>query len=127
MRTLQEKFEALTVRLRGLPPDKHTAEYKRVVRLMQHQVKLLRNAGAVGREVCQARALLIDVLLRHLWDHAKGSLSPQAQKEFPPLTLVALGGYGRAEINLRSDLDIMFLHQGQVAVGTKPMPSPLNG
>lgn len=123
MRTLQEKFEALTVRLRGLPPDKHTAEYKRVVRLMQHQVKLLRNAGAGGRELCQARALLVDVLLRHLWDHAKGSLSPQAQKEFPPLALVALGGYGRAELNLRSDLDIMFLHQGQVAVGTKPMPS----
>ncbi len=123
MRTSQEKFESLVTRLTGLAPAQHLGEYKKVVKLMNHQVRLLQNAGAGGQEVCQARALLVDVLLRQLWDYAKGSLTPQAQKEFPPLAIVALGGYGRGELNPLSDLDVSFLHQGQVVVGTKPLPS----
>jgi [protein-PII] uridylyltransferase len=74
-----------------------------------------------GREICQARAAILDALLRHLWDSSRNSLSPQAQKEFPPLALVAIGGYGRAELNPHSDIDFMFLHDGQVAAG-KPLP-----
>jgi [protein-PII] uridylyltransferase len=123
MRTSQEKFESLAVRLKGLEPSQHLEEYRKILKLMNHQVRLLQNAGAGGGEVCRARALMVDVLIRHLWEHARSSLTAQAQKEFPPLAIVALGGYGRAELNPLSDLDICFLHQGQVVVGTKPLPT----
>ena len=123
MRTLQEKFESLTARLKGLEPAQHLPEYKKVLLLMKHQVRLLQNAGAGGGEVCRARALMVDVLIRHLWDHAKTGLTEQSQREFPPLSLVALGGYGRGELNPLSDLDVSFLHHGQVVVGTKPLPT----
>jgi [protein-PII] uridylyltransferase len=82
---------------------------------------LLHRAGAGGREICAGRAAMLDALLRHLWASAKSSLSAQAQKEFPPLALVAIGGYGRAELNPHSDIDFMFLHDGQIAAN-KPLP-----
>ena len=62
------------------------------------------------------------MLLRYLWEAAKSSLSEQARKEFPQLALVAIGGYGRAELNPHSDIDFMFLHSRQVAAGARPLP-----
>ncbi len=124
MRTLREKIEAsVSARLDGLAPAEHLGRYKAFLKVESHRLRLMHRAGAGGREVCHARALLVDVLIQHLWAVAKASLSEQAQKEFPPLALVALGGYGRGELNPCSDLDIMFLHYGQVVVGTKPLPS----
>jgi [protein-PII] uridylyltransferase len=82
---------------------------------MQHR------AGAGGIEICRARAAILDVLLRYLWAAAKGSLSKQAQEEFPALALVAIGGYGRGELNPHSDIDVMFLHDRQIAV-SRPLP-----
>jgi [protein-PII] uridylyltransferase len=124
MRTLQEQFEAgVAARLAGHLPSAELGRYKAFLKVESHRLKIRHRAGASGREVCQGRALLVDVLIRHLWDTAKGGMSGQAQKEFPPLALIALGGYGRAELNPLSDLDIMFLHYGQVVVGSKPLPS----
>jgi [protein-PII] uridylyltransferase len=94
---------------------------KAFLKVETHRLKLWHRGGAGGYETCRARAVMLDALLRHLWVSARGSLSPQAQKEFPPLALVAIGGYGRAELNPYSDIDFMFLHDGQVAAG-KPLP-----
>ena len=107
------------------PADASAAErlsrYKGFLKVETHRLKLWHRGGAEGQEICGARAAMLDALLRHLWNTARSSLSPQAQKEFPPLALVAIGGYGRAELNPYSDIDFMFLHDGQVAAG-KPLP-----
>jgi [protein-PII] uridylyltransferase len=121
---LLKKIETAAERL-ALPPEATTAEklarYKGFIKVQTHGLKLRHRQGAGGREVCAGRAAMLDALLRHLWDAAKASLSAQAQKEFPPLSLVAIGGYGRAELNPHSDIDFMFLHDGQVAAN-KPLP-----
>jgi len=108
-----------------LPPDCDAAEqlarYKGFLKIETHRLKMEHRAGAGGREICEARATILDALLRYLCGAARGSLSAQAQKEFPPVALVAIGGYGRAELNPHSDIDFMFLHDGQVAAG-KPLP-----
>src|SRR5438045_1634459 len=103
-------------------PAQELARYKAFLKVETHRLKLLHRAGGSGRDVCTARAAILDVLLRYLWEAAKNSLSAQAQKEFPPLALVAIGGYGRAELNPHSDIDFMFLHDGQVVAGGKPLP-----
>ena len=127
MQSLLEKIEANAATRLTLPPGKlpaqELARFKAFLKVETHRVKLLHRAGGGGREVCRARAAILDVLLRYLWNAAKASLSDQAQKEFPPLALVAIGGYGRAELNPHSDIDFMFLHDGQVvAGGRRPLP-----
>src|SRR5277367_2374276 len=115
---------AAEVRL-TLPPSSTAADklaaYKTFLKVQTHRLKMEHRAGADGREICRARAAILDELLWHLWAEAKTSLSPQAQKEFPPLALVAIGGYGRAELNPHSDIDFMFLHDGQIAAN-KALP-----
>jgi [protein-PII] uridylyltransferase len=126
MPTLVEKIETNAAERLSLPPGtlpaQELARYRRFLNVESHRLKMMHRAGTSGREVCQGRAALIDVLLRYLWASAKSSLSAQAQKEFPPLALVALGGYGRGELNPHSDIDFMFLHSGQIAAYSKPLP-----
>src|SRR5436190_14173309 len=126
MLTLVEKIEANAAKRLaldpGVPPAQELGRYKNFLKVESHRLKILHRAGAAGREICRGRAALIDLLLRHLWDASRSGLSAQAQKEFPPLALVAVGGYGRAELNPYSDIDLMFLHDGQVVAGSKPLP-----
>ena len=103
-------------------PAQELPRYKNFLKVESHRLKILHRAGGSGREICRGRAALMDILLRYLWDAAKSTLSPQAQKEFPPLALIAIGGFGRAELNPHSDIDFMFLHAGQVVAGSKPLP-----
>src|SRR5712691_9412762 len=126
MQNLLQKIEADAAARLPLPagrqPTQELARYKGFLKIETHRLKMLHRAGAGGLEICQARAEILDLLLRYLWETAKGSLSAQAQREFPAIALVAIGGYGRAELNPHSDIDFMFLHNKQVAGGTRALP-----
>jgi [protein-PII] uridylyltransferase len=125
MQSVLEKIEANAAGRLKLPhgrlPTEELERYKRFLKVETHRVKMLHRAGGGGLDTCRARAGIIDVLLKYLWDAARLSLSAEAQTRFPPLALIAIGGYGRAELNPFSDIDFMFLHSGQVA-GSKPLP-----
>ena len=105
----------------GRLPNQELTRYKAFLKVESHRLLMHHRGGAGGLEVCHARALVIDLMLQHMWETVKASLSPQSQKEFPKMALVALGGYGRAELNPFSDIDFMFLHELQV-VNNKPLP-----
>ena len=126
MLTLTEKIESSAANRLLLPPGRLPAaelpRYRAFLKVETHRLKILHRAGAGGLEICRARAALMDILLRNLWDTVKSSLSPESQKGFPAIALVAIGGYGRAELNPCSDIDFMFLHEGQVVASSKPLP-----
>lgn len=84
--------------------------YKKFLRIEEHRLRLKHQAGGGGREICARRVDLVDVLLRHVFGAA--ALYARAQSGTPavPLALMALGGYGRGELNPFSDVDVMFLH-----------------
>jgi [protein-PII] uridylyltransferase len=125
MQELLEKIKTNAAARLTLPPGRlptqELARYKTFLKVETHRLKILHRAGGGGLEICRGRAAIIDILLRYLWNTAKSNLSEQAQKEFPQLTLVAIGGYGRAELNPHSDIDFMVLHNRQVA-GNRPLP-----
>lgn len=125
MQELVNKIEADAAARLQLPPGRQATQelgrYKAFLKVETHRLKLMHRAGAGGLEVCRGRATILDVMLRYLWDSAKAGLTEQARKEFPALGLVAIGGYGRAELNPHSDIDFMFLHSGQIAV-SRPLP-----
>jgi len=107
----------------GRQPSQELARYKAFLKVETHRLKLLHRSGAGGLEVCRARSAIVDLLIGYLWESAIGSLSEQGQKEFAQqLAIAAIGGYGRAELNPHSDIDFMFLHNRQVAAGSKPLP-----
>ncbi|HWI56428.1 MAG TPA: [protein-PII] uridylyltransferase, partial [Bacillota bacterium] len=97
------------------------ARYKGFLKLETHRLKMLHRAGAGGLEICRARAAILDALLRALWAAAQTTLAGPSQKDLPQVAVVAIGGYGRGELNPHSDIDIMFLHNKQIAAG-KPLP-----
>jgi [protein-PII] uridylyltransferase len=95
--------------------------------LRNRAVALLKEALAIGRaeiarrlaerptrglEIASAQAYLIDRLVVILFDLAVTRLHPADE----PITLLAVGGYGRGEMAAHSDVDIGFL--------TRTAPSP---
>lgn len=84
--------------------------YKKFLRIEEHRLRLKHQAGSGGREICTLRVDLVDVLLRHVFGAASSSARAQLGVTASSLSLVALGGYGRGELNPFSDVDVMFLH-----------------
>src|SRR5205807_7607605 len=89
-------------------PNEVLATYKKFLKLEEHRLRLKHQAGGGGREICARRGELVDVILRHVFNAAASAVG-QAKTS---LALIALGGYGRGELNPFSDVDVMLLHGG---------------
>ncbi|HEX4638739.1 MAG TPA: [protein-PII] uridylyltransferase [Chthoniobacterales bacterium] len=87
-------------------PSDVLSSYKKFLKLEEHRLRLKHQAGGGGREICARRAELVDVILKHVFNAAANSVGG----EKGALALVALGGYGRGELNPFSDVDVMLLH-----------------
>src|SRR6266496_2689967 len=83
--------------------------YKKFLKVEEHRLRLNHQAGGGGREICARRAELVDVLLRYVFGGAAPTTSGNGESRVP-LALIALGGYGRGELNPFSDIDVMVLH-----------------
>jgi [protein-PII] uridylyltransferase len=82
--------------------------YKKFLKVEEHRLRLKHQAGGGGREICARRSELVDVLLQYVFGAAVTATSGKKGAGIP-LTLIALGGYGRGELNPFSDIDVMLL------------------
>lgn len=103
----------------GARPTEVLPLYKKFLRIEEHRLRLKHKAGGGGREICALRVDLVDVLLRHVFAAAARFAQEQAGTRVQPLAVLALGGYGRGELNPCSDVDVMFVH-GQSSGKVEP-------
>lgn len=111
MRRFAQALSELAARLKAenefTIPSRITA-YKAALKMEAAVISRLPMSGlAGGRE----RAESLDDFLIHLFDEA--TIAVSAGVKVPPVMIVvALGGYGRMELNLLSDVDVTFIHGG---------------
>ncbi|MEE8474954.1 MAG: [protein-PII] uridylyltransferase [Myxococcota bacterium] len=72
----------------------------------------LHGSGASGLAVNELHSDLMDQLVRRLFALAEESYFGAGGEEPSSVCLLAVGGYGRREMNLHSDVDLLFLYGG---------------
>lgn len=74
------------------------------------QIREEHRGGASGRKVVASLTSVADTLIRNLYVSVTGDLTVGPKDR---AILIAIGGYGRGELNPRSDIDLMFLVEDQ--------------
>lgn len=83
-------------------------DIERFFRTGQEWLKKRHEKGLSGGDYCQSRSSLMDSVLQRLWKRVMVSLGERDRR--PGISLLAVGGYGREELNPFSDIDLLFLH-----------------
>lgn len=79
------------------------------------KIRNLHAADASGTEITHLISGMMDELICKLFHSILDDIDPSGDL-MDHITLVAVGGYGRGELNPYSDIDIMFLHAGSIPV-----------
>ncbi len=102
---------ALRTVLHGAKPDDgFVPALKGFVADEQRKIFELHRRGGSGGEVVEAITDLTDTVVTFLYRLADAACDPAFRRETDGCVLIALGGYGRRELNPASDVDLMFLY-----------------
>jgi len=107
---VRQHADARLVLESGAKPSEILNLYKKFLRVEEHRLRMAHRAGADGREIASGRAQVMDIVLRHIFEAAVECFRQNRSSETVPMSLVAIGGYGRGELSPYSDIDIMFLY-----------------
>ena len=90
---------------RGFERPQFLQGLKTLTAAANERIRQEHDAGARGRNVVRHLTALVDDVVRTVFQYVVGHHSSPAE----PCALLALGGYGRGEMNPHSDIDLMFL------------------
>jgi len=89
----------------------YLAGSRRFLAHYREKIRELHRQGASGAEVVGEITAMTDTLILKLFNSIIGDI--HEGRALPEMAFVTVGGYGRAELNPYSDIDIMFLHTGK--------------
>lgn len=108
---------AIGAAIAGLAAEKGAEARPEIVSLLRGALdagraevaRRLEEKPSSGHECCAGQAFLIDQLVRLIHDHVVRDVYPSANRSTGErLSIMAVGGYGRAEMAPHSDVDIAF-------------------
>ena len=110
----QNQFGLDFSKIQNIPPDPkerlpYFNAFKEFLALEREKIKSWHRMGMGGREIIQAHTGLIDASIQHI---VYSLFQLERHSGFPVLkefSLIAVGGYGRGELNPHSDIDLLFL------------------
>jgi [protein-PII] uridylyltransferase len=109
-----------------VPTAKRLSACKTFLRLESAMIRMRHDAGESGLAITRARSAMVDVMLSHLFEYALASWERKNGRLYTPVSLLALGGYGRSELSPLSDIDIMFLFPSKLKeAAIKPLQEHL--
>ncbi|HCK68284.1 MAG TPA: hypothetical protein DHW17_03280, partial [Nitrospina sp.] len=102
------------IQVKNIPPDPrqrlpYFQAFKKLLREEKEKIKSWHRSGTGGREIIQAHTSLVDEVIRHVL-LSMTQLEVYAKADvLDDFSLIAVGGYGRGELNPLSDIDLLFL------------------
>jgi [protein-PII] uridylyltransferase len=90
------------------------ARVRRYLDAVRAHLREIHVQGASGRQVNEAHSDLLDRLLRRLFERSEEGHFADGGAGPSELCLVAVGGYARREMNIHSDVDLLFLYRDQL-------------
>ena len=85
-------------------------EVKQFIQHERTEIEATHRQGAGGLEVVALHADLVDAVISQLFRLADETFLKEAREHTEGCAIVALGGYGRRELNPGSDVDVMVLY-----------------
>src|SRR2546430_6284677 len=104
-------------------PAEVALSLKRFLKIEDHRLKMAHLLGAHGCQTAGARSFVIDFVVKHAFLMAAPDLGAgdEGYQTRNGCALIAIGGYGRAELAPYSDVDLLFLYSGQRSGKMKPV------